>query len=314
MSNPDGKQLFLGIDLGGSSIKYGWGNSKLGLQYFSKINLNNTKLLTIKKIMLSIFQEAQGETGKKIKAIGLGLPGTLDKQSGTILGINPNLPELTNLNPAEYFFDTIACYCENDANLMTYAEAIITGEKKPVIGVTIGSGIGCGLVINQQIYRGAEGYAMELGHLIVRRKGRKCNCGKSGCLESYVSFSGLRKKIQRLFPQKMINTFSDILNAADEKPQIAKMLDDSITILANCISNMIVLLNPTLVVLGGGAVEIMEYPTEKIIKKILDEIPEIYRKKLIVTKASLKNRSGVYGAILYSEAEYYGGKERILHS
>lgn len=124
----------------------------------------------------------------------MGMPGAIDKITGLVTTNNPNLPFWVNHHPSELLPENcnIPFAFDNDANLMALAESH-TQKKDYVAGVTIGSGIGCGTIIEGRIYHGAYGFAGELGHICVVDKGLRCNCGKNGCLEAYASGEGLRR-------------------------------------------------------------------------------------------------------------------------
>jgi glucokinase len=94
---------------------------------------------------------------KNLTAIGVGTPGMLDNKTGKLVGVNPNLPEWVNLNPISIFPHALKSrtFVENDANLMALGEAFLEPESSHLLGITVGSGIGCGFVIDCQIYHGA---------------------------------------------------------------------------------------------------------------------------------------------------------------
>ncbi len=296
--------VFLGLDIGGSSIKFGWGNSKQGLLHSERIILEDTSLKAVFNTINKIEKIVQNNIGfDKVDAIGVGVPGTYDIISGEIKGINPNLPELTNINPKNMFSDKMESYIfvDNDANLMALAEASCLPDAKHVLGVTIGSGIGCGFVINNQIYHGANGYALELGHTIVEINGEKCNCGKNGCLEAYSSVNGILNQIKRTKPYEELKNMTDILMASQNDEHILRLINNSLNYLSVAIGNLIIILDVEVVVIGGGVIEMKNYPFLKLKKLILDGLPEINKNKVSVNKAHFGNKAGVIGAIKIAE-------------
>lgn len=301
------QSTYLGLDIGGSSVKFGWGDSKKGLQHFDRIILKDNTIESLFKAVNNIKDVVHSTIGfDSIMAIGIGTPGTYDIESGEIKGINPNLPELTNLNPKCMFSQEMEPYVfvDNDANLMALAESLHFHKHKYVLGITIGSGIGCGYVINKQIYHGAHGYAMELGHTIVKINGRKCNCGKYGCLEAYSSVNGLINQMIKINPLLSLNDMNDILVSSREDTHTLKLLDDSLHYLSVAIDNLIINLDVELVVIGGGSVELDNYPFAQLKKLILDGLPEINKNKIRVARAFNGNKAGVIGAISIAEVGY----------
>jgi glucokinase len=298
------EKIYLGLDIGGSSIKYGWGNCKLGLLESGKVELKDNTLNSLRLATKDILAIADKKIGlKNIKAIGIGTPGTIDLQASKIVGVNPNLPEWTNLKPDSLIPNELGLevFVDNDANLMALAEAAELPECNHVIGITIGSGIGCGFIIYKQIYHGAHGYAMELGHTTIQTKGVSCNCGKTGCLETYASVNGLINLIRNDEADFKINSLRDVLELAKAEKKIQAYLDDSISYLSASISNLAIILDADAIIIGGGAVDAVDYPFEQLRKKIIDNLPDIFQHKIIVQKAKNGNLAGTLGAVYLAE-------------
>ena len=307
MSTSD--KYFLGIDIGASSVKYGWGNSKVGLQYFNKKELNTKTLPFLKNIISEILNIASDNLSwKNLKAIGIGTPGTIDRNVHQIVGVNPNLPFLVNLDIRNLIPENIKLpvYWDNDANLMCFAEAWLRDFKKDIIGITIGSGIGCGFVQKDRIFHGSNGYAMELGHICIIPGGELCSCGRKGCVEAYSSVNGLKRRISSLevpFTKTESSLeIKDLLHLAAIDPKANHILEEGLFILAQGIANLCVLLDPEIIVLGGGAMEGNLYDWEKLQKKIIDFMPMINAEHTRIEKALAGNRAGVLGAIILAES------------
>jgi len=299
------QKTYAGIDIGGSSVKYGWGSINSGLVQFYREELIANTLQSLKQTIGKALKTIDKELGwDNISAIGGGFPGTLDKQTGRLVGVNPNLPELTDIKPGALFPEHIRkkLYIQNDANLMTLGEFILHPGKNFVIGITIGSGLGCGFVQAGVIYDGAHGYAMELGHIIVEQNGLKCSCGKHGCLEAYASVKGLLKQIQAKKGYKSLN-IEELLSQARSNPEIKEIIQRSVENLSNAIANLVIVLDPDLIVLGGGAVEIKGYPVDRIIKGVMQKLPLNQKAKIEICRAKLGNQAGVWGGIVFSETK-----------
>jgi glucokinase len=307
MSTSD--KYFLGIDIGASSVKYGWGNSKVGLQYFNKKELSTKTLPFLKNIISEILNFASDNPiWQKIKAIGIGTPGTIDQNIHQIVGVNPNLPFLVNLNIENLIPENIKIpvYWDNDANLMCFAEAWLRDFKCDIVGITIGSGIGCGFVQKDRIFHGSHGYAMELGHICIIPGGELCSCGRKGCVEAYSSVDGLKRRISLLdipfFKTESSLNVKDLLYLTAIDSKAKQILEEGLYILAQGITNLSVLLDPEIIVIGGGAMEGSLYDWKKLQKQIIDFMPAINAEHTRIEKALAGNKAGVLGAIILAES------------
>lgn len=299
-------KLFLGIDIGGSSIKYGWGSPKLGLKESKRIILDDNSMSSLQKTVNLLLEDVNKNLGMScIAGIGIGVPGAIDCETQKIVGVNPNLPEFTNINPIDLLPNELReiTFADNDANLMALGEANLIEDCSHLLGITIGSGIGSGFVINGKVYHGANGFAMELGHTIVNQNGLHCNCGKQGCLEAYASVNGMKNQVRKKFPQLKINDLSDILTSAADIALIKQIMNNGIEYLAVSIANLAMCLDADAIIIGGGAVEVIGYPMKRLQKKILDTYPNNGKKRKVIDKAKLGNYSGVFGAICLADGK-----------
>ncbi|MEN6446056.1 MAG: ROK family protein [Candidatus Cloacimonas sp.] len=302
---------FLGIDIGGSGFKYGWGNCKEGLHFFQTIYLKKKDIDEFLATAKQIFQTVDNQVGlHTIKGIGIGIPGTLDKLTGCVVGNNPNLPFWVNHSPREL----IPTDCklpfafDNDANLMALAEASLQ-RKQNIIGVTIGSGIGCGIIIEGRIFQGANGYAGELGHICAVDKGIKCSCGKLGCLEAYSSVDGLRRCLALAHPRYAEMDLPALMAVKDTDTLVNEYIKRSQHLLSIALANLATCLDPETIIMGGGAMDFDLYCIKEMEKEIRATIPLAHSAKMTVNKASEGNKAGVIGAIKLIEQKFYGGWE-----
>ncbi len=299
--------LYLGLDIGGSSVKYGWGNQVSGLAFFDKIPLTDSSLSSVRHALGEIIRLTDSQLGlDNISGIGMGLPGNLNRNTGRLTGVNPNLPQLLDIAPAELLPQELRprLAADNDANLMAWAEAEQLPGKECVIGITVGSGIGCGCVINSRLYRGSRGYAMELGHTLVAINGEVCNCSRSGCLEAYASVNGMLNRLKRAFPSMTVNSLDDIIQSSIEDGNVRQILDEAIRYLSISIANLVVLMDADAVVIGGGAAECKGYPLTELQEGILAGLPLLIRDQVIVSKAVYGNQAGTWGAIILAEESF----------
>lgn len=295
----------LGLDIGGSSIKYGWGDCQNGLQSFGKLELRQKNLPHLRETVRQILAICLGEIGENgLSAVGIGTPGTIDLRSGRIVGVNPNLPFWVDLDPRELIPTqlNLPVFCDNDANLMCLAEAWLRGGRGSVAGITVGSGIGCGLVVDGKVWHGAHGFALELGHITSIPGGEPCSCGRKGCLEAYASVEGLRHQLLALPGASDFITGDSSLPAllafSQARPEAAGIILAGREVLARGISDLIVILDPDTVVIGGGAMDGGLYPWEHLVDRVRCFLPPLNAERTSLEQAREGNRAGVLGAVI----------------
>jgi len=207
----------------------------------------------------------EGDLGLEgVHSVVVGIPGILDRRRGVVASC-PNLPELDGTALAMQLSEQLhlSVQVENDVNIIALGEHW-SGRARgidEVACVMVGSGIGCGLVLGGDLYVGTDGTAGELGHTVVELNGRECTCGGCGCLEMYCSGKALARwattaGLQTANPHPQRGEFhgaESVISAAKAGHQAARAaLEDASTYLGVGIANLVNLLNPRLVLLGGG--------------------------------------------------------------
>ncbi len=261
----------IGIDLGGTNIAVGL------VDLDSKRILDKRSIKTraprpateIAKDMINLIQSLIDEADIKLyqlEWIGVATPGVV--KDGVVISA-PNLGwKNAPLGELVYGLTGRPTFVANDANCAAYAEAIWgCGAGEPsLVAITLGTGVGGGMVFNKRIYEGINGFAAEIGHMVVEKDGRQCACGKRGCLEAYCSASTLIKEARRmmqLYPDSRLAELaegdSDKMNAvypfaAAREGDFAatQTVNDFIEHLAVGIANIINVLQPAVVCIGGG--------------------------------------------------------------
>ena len=297
------KPLYAGLDIGGSFLKYGFGNPEAGIVMHDKLAVEDRSREGLYRLLRAAVQKIMDHAGQPVDAIAMGSPGTIDSDRGVVLGYSPNLPEWKGANPVEMLEQAfgIPAFIENDANLMAYGEASSYGFEKSVLGITIGTGIGSGLVIGDQIYRGANFLSMELGHTVVVPDGRLCKCGKHGCVEAYASATAIVEQSMDVHDGDVNKGYTlsvkEALELADTEPVIRKIVDGAVQLLAQSVANAITLLDCDIVLIGGGVADITEYPLETLRESILKFLlPEI-RHHVQIAKARYGNQAALLGSL-----------------
>jgi glucokinase len=201
-----------------------------------------------------------------VGTVVIGIPGVIDRQSGTIASC-PNLPELDGiaLGPGLSEWLGVSVRIENDVNVIALGEAT-AGRGRGIANlacVFVGSGIGCGLILGGELYVGADGTAGEFGHTTAEVNGRQCTCGSKGCLEMYCSGkalsawaagAGLESADLTDGPDEFHGAEGTVRAARRGDRSAQLVLEDAFTYLGIGIANLVNIVNPRLVILGGGLI------------------------------------------------------------
>ncbi len=319
------KPYYIGIDLGASHLKFGIVDNRFKIIFKGSVPLGKKKSRKsiLKLLVNSIRLLLAFAKGKHIgiKSIGMGLPGTIDFRNGKVNGSPPNLPQISNLNLRrilkKHFRHPV--FLDNDANLMALAESRIGAARgyENALCLTVGTGIGGGIIIGRKLFRGSNFAGAEFGHMIICHHGIKCNCRSSGCLEMYASATAMVRRTKELLNQgknsmipKLVSghperiTTETIFKAEKMKDVLArKVVAETASFLGIGITSAINLLNPQIVVIGGGVVQ----AGNKFIRLIENETKKrgfpAVTENLKITQAKLGNDAGFVGAAILAAEE-----------
>lgn len=284
----------IGVDIGATKISFVLLKGAEVLKK-KKIVTPKTKKEIIKELGDNIKYFSLKIRKKEISGVGIGVPGPLDIQRGLILN-PPNLTLLENC-PLTKIVEKkfrIKIRMDNDVNCFTLAEAVLGAGKgaKIVFGLTLGTGVGGGIVIDKKIYRGAFGGAGEAGHMTINLAGSKCTCGNYGCLEEYCSERFIKRRTG-LTPQELEK------KARRGDKQARKVFGELGKFLGVGLVNIVNLLSPEVIVVGGGISKagnlILESARETIKSQILSPL---VKKNVKIKKAKLGEFGGAIGAAL----------------
>ena len=280
--------IAIGIDIGGTSIK-GAAIDSIGKVYetFSMPFIKGEpgevtirKLAETVKVYISSF-----ELEKKIVGIGIGSPGTLNVKDGIVEYAN-NLGWY-NLPVADIMRETLPypVRLTNDANAAALGEAKYGAGKEyaNIIMLTLGTGVGGGIIINGKLYEGNQGKAGELGHVVVEIDGEPCTCGRKGCLEAYASATALIRETKKAM---LANKKSLLWKVCPEIEMVGgkvpfeaakkgdataiKVLDNYVKYLGEGILNYCNIFRPNVVVLSGGIANAGDYLFDRVNKYVKD--------------------------------------------
>jgi glucokinase len=251
----------MGLDLGGTGLKHGLVSEAGDLLCMHTIPSRAAEgpdaVVSQLRAALTILTHDAAERGISPCAVGLGCPGTVDPTAGTLSGALPNLPGMRGLPIVSLLGDLAGMppVVDNDANVMALAEALVGAGRglDSVLGVTIGTGIGAGLVLRGEIYRG-EGAAGEIGHMRIEPDGRPCACGGAGCLEQYGAVPALSRAYRDITGESVdARAVIEYWILGGEAAMEA--VDRWSGFLARGLAAVLTMLHPSCLVLGGGIME-----------------------------------------------------------
>ncbi len=218
----------LSIDIGGTNIKGALINSegKVLLKKTIKTNAHSNLETILKNISKTI--EGVNETG--VVGIGVGVPGFINSKTNILEAI-PNIPELVNFNLKKFIEDKfqLPVFIDNDANNAIRGEFIFGSPIKNhnhFMFITVGTGVGAGLILNKKLHKGASSFGGEFGHSIFLPNGRQCTCGKYGCIEAYASATAIMKEVRNLYSKIKELNYSSLLSNYDLELIEAKLVFD----------------------------------------------------------------------------------------
>lgn len=297
----------IGIDLGGTAIKGGLvsdcGTIVQTLEFPTSRESGYEEIVEKLSQMIGALLEASPQT----QAVGIGIPGIISADSEIVLSC-PNLGWKNKPLKADLEKKlNHSVHLINDANAAALGEFTYGSGSgcQSMVMLTLGTGIGGGLIINNQIITGAHGVASEIGHMIVGENFYNCECGKNGCLETFSSATALIKYVENQIRNGVHSSLEEgsalngaiIFEAAQNNDPLAiEAVDRMCHYLGLAISNMNDLLDPELFIIGGGLSAAGDFLLEKIqdaASRFLT-YPDVASPKIVM--AGLGNRAGIIGA------------------
>lgn len=284
---------YLGVDLGGTNIVVGLlkENGEI-IKSIVKPTIATRKIELIFDDIISMCKEIISEfnlTKDNLKGIGMGIPGEIDSKNG-IINYSNNIP-INNFNAKEYILKELdfPVAFANDADCAALGELIAGAGKgcDDIIILTLGTGVGGGIIINGKIYSGYYAGGAELGHQTIIYKGAQCSCGNKGCLEAYASATALIRdaRVAALNnPTSLLNTLVEDGNLENMNAKVAfdcaekgdlvakELIDDYIEYLSIGVANLINIFKPQKILLGGGISKQGEKLTIPLSKKSKEKI------------------------------------------
>jgi len=298
------KKYIIGIDLGGTNLKIALVGPDLKIKarlvlstadFHEKSGLIQAIVFAVIRI-LAVNQCSKSQ----VLGVGLGLPGPIDTDKG-LVHFFPNIPGWREVYLKKLLEQKIKLpvFIDNDANLMALAESRLGAAKgmRNAVCLTLGTGVGGGIIIDNKLYRGSTYAAGEIGHMPVNEKGPDCNCSGFACLEAYIGNKRLLKEAKGMFDRHI--SLEELSGLAAKKNKKAVMIWERMAErLGVVLSGIVNLLNPDVIVIGGGVANAGRIIFDQVKETVLSRAMVVQAKHVRIVKAKLGSDAGMIGAAL----------------
>lgn len=298
------KRVKVGIDLGGTRIKMGLVDKNGRVSHRREVDTPfNAKRSEIIDSIANNVRETLLESGLKkrdIVGIGIGVPGPVDSKKG-IVRYFPNIKGWEGV-PLRSILGRrlgLKVALDNDVNAMTLGEYRFGAGKGALnlICITLGTGVGGGIIINGEVYRGSTMCAGEIGHIPINEKGPRCNCRGIACLERYIGNRYILQRARKIFGRGITLERLDVLAKKGNKKALG-IWTDVAKKLATALTGVVNLLNPDIIVIGGGVSKAGQLILGPLRKEIQSRAMKDQARHVKIVRASLGNDAGIIGASL----------------
>ncbi len=288
----------IGIDLGGTKIELVILNQERQEVYRKRVpTQQETGYHGILGKIRDLYQESLLTINHQPHTLGMGIPGAISSKTNLVKNANT---QCLNGKPLKEDIEALLKHpvaVQNDANCFTLAEALLGAGngKRIVFGVIMGTGCGGGIAIDGKVHSGSQGIAGEWGHMQIDPAGPKCYCGKRGCVETYISGGGLQNIYQERFGQS-VSVQEIVAGFRSRELRARTVFNEFLGHFGIALSNVIDILDPDIVVLGGGLSNIEELYTlgrEEVSGKIFSDGLETP-----IVRNKLGDSAGVFGAAM----------------
>lgn len=300
----------IGIDLGGTSIKYALvdeaGNSFFEGKLPSFASVSATEVIARLVEAASIVKHEAGRRDRNIRGIGLGTPGIVDETNRIVLGGAENIVGWENIDVASVLEEALKLpvVVGNDANLMGLGETKFGAGRgcSHVVFLTVGTGIGGAVIIDGKLFGGYANRGTELGHVPLIATGERCACGAVGCLEHYASTAALVRRFSTLAEERGLKFDAEIDGELivrlyhEAFPLAVDCMDEHFYYLGRGVAGFINIFSPQRVVIGGGVVDAGSFYLEKIKEVAGGHVIMDCALNTQIVAAELGNRAGLIGA------------------
>jgi len=298
------KQYVVGVDVGGTNIKLGVvgpsGQVIVRNSFATKpFASSRIKLITAlaREIEASII--TAGLKKNQIAGVGIGLPGLVDFKGG-IVRFLPNIPGWRSVHLKSILQKKIKLpvYVDNDVKVITLAESKFGAGRgvRDLVCLTLGTGVGAGLILNGHLYRGEDNAAGELGHMPLNEHGPKCNCGGFGCFETYVGNRALFALASKILGKPGTTTEDMFALAKKGNKKALFFWKTAAEHIGNGLVGIVNLLNPRLIIIGGGISNNERFLFKTIASTIRRRAMSLQGAAFKIKRAKFKDDAGIIGA------------------
>ncbi len=293
--------MILSIDIGGTAVKMGLVDHEghIHARHEASVCFDNYQT----PILTTVIREAKvflAREGARIEGIGVSATGQVDDQIGAVIGTNGKIPhyegsQIKREMEAEF---GVPAFALNDANAAALGECFAGRAKgiENVLMITLGTGVGGGIVLGGKIFGGTRGIAGELGHIPLYADGIPCACGSRGCYESYAATTALVRLAREATGEAEINGRIIFSRAAQGDRIMLDILDRWIADICAGLVGLVHTFNPQMVLIGGGVSSQEELLIAPLRAKILKTVMPRFAEGLQVEAATLSNDAGMIGA------------------
>ncbi len=293
--------MILSIDIGGTAVKMGLVDHEGVIHARREASVCFDGYQT--PILTTVIREAGAflaREGVQIEGIGVSATGQVDDRAGVVIGTNGKIPHYEGAQikrEMEAAFG-VPVYALNDANAAALGECFAGRAKgiDNVLMVTLGTGVGGGIVLGGKIFGGTRGIAGELGHFTLYQDGVPCPCGKCGCFESYAATTALVRRAREATGEAEMNGRIVFSRAADGDPVMLAMLSAWIDDIAAGISGLVHIFNPQMVLIGGGVCAQEALLIAPLRERVMRSVMPRFGECLQLEAATLGNDAGMIGA------------------
>jgi glucokinase len=288
----------MGIDVGGTNLRVGLidSNGQLLLSFKEHTPTASTELFL--GTLVKLVEQVRSESGLSIAGLGIGWPGTVNHETGTVIE-TPNLQTFRNFPLIQEISKRVGlpCKLENDAKCAALAEKKFGASQDlhDFLLLTFGTGIGGAIFANSALVRGKSGLAGEIGHFCLYPKGLECSCGSRGCFEKYCSAIALEKRAQARF-QKSFSA-REILDNSQTNPEFRVLIEEYVDDLALALGSLTNIFDPEAIVFSGGLFTMGGGPIlERLRENLGRQGFQSMKKNLQLLPSTLGGKAGIIGA------------------
>ena len=293
--------MILSIDIGGTAVKLGLVDRQGAVHARHEASVCFDGYET--PILTTVIREARAFLAREraqVEGVGVSATGQVDERMGVVIGTNGKIP---NYEGAQLKRDLEAAlgvpvHALNDANAAALGECFAGRARgmENVLMITLGTGVGGGIVLGGRVFSGTRGIAGELGHFTLYQDGIPCPCGKRGCFESYAATTALVRRAREATGEAALDGRAIFARAAAGDAVMRGALNGWIEDIAAGISGLVHIFNPQMVLIGGGVSAQEELLIEPLRRRVLAQVMPRFAEGLRVEAATLANDAGLIGA------------------